>query len=178
MRCGFRIGFVAAFSPALRAGSLFLLGCCPLAIGVIGCGADGGSSEQPEVYELLATDADGLGLDIPAGASVRITATGEVNTNPDGPVIDCDLWTDADGIPDCQYVSDPESHGLPFMALIGTFDDGDYFLVGTEYEQMFSDAGQLRLEINDWVFVDNAGSFTVSVLITASSSPLSPSGSS
>ena len=121
---------------------------------------------KPSVYDFPATFEEGIVIDVAAGKNVRITATGEVSTNPDGPVLDCDLWTDADGIPDCHYViSDPLCHGLPFMALIGIYNDDEYFLVGTDFDSTFAAAGELRLEINDWVFTDNDGAFSVTVLI-------------
>lgn len=124
------------------------------------------SSTGAKVYELSAVYEDAIVFDVAAGKNVHITATGEVNTNPDGPVLDCDLWTDADGIPDCQYViSETNCHGLPFMALIGIYNDDEYFLVGTEFDSTFAEAGVMRLEINDWVFTDNDGAFTVTVLV-------------
>jgi len=124
-----------------------------------------GNEPEPDVYELLATDEAGITLNIDAGQRVQISATDSVNTNPEGPVEDCDLWTDADGIPDCSYVVDsPECRGLPFMALIGEIDSG-YFFVGTNFDSTFTDAAELTLLINDWVFSDNAGRFMVSVLI-------------
>jgi len=124
------------------------------------------SSGKPKVHELPATYEEGIAFDVAAGKNVHITATGEVNTNPDGPMIDCDLWTDADGIPDCSYViSETQCHGLPFMALIGIYDEDEYFLVGTEFDSTFAEAGRMRLEINDWAFTDNAGAFTVTVIV-------------
>ena len=119
----------------------------------------------PDVYELPATLDTSIVIDIEAGKTVEITATDSVNTNPDGPVVDCDLWTDADGIADCNYVTgSPECRGLPFMALLG-HRGTDYFLVGTSFDTTFSNAGQLELLINDWVFNDNAGKFRISVLV-------------
>ncbi len=141
---------------------------CALCVLSASCSEDEGpaSSGKPKIYELPATYEEGIAFDIAAGRNVHITATGEVSTNPDGPVIDCDLWTDADGIPDCNYViSNTECHGLPFMALIGIYDEDEYFLVGTDFDSTFAEAGQMRLEINDWVFTDNAGAFTVTVIV-------------
>ena len=139
-----------------------------LSTGLAACSDDEGSptGAEPAVFELPATYEDGIRFDIAEGKNVRITATGEVNTNPGGPVADCDIWTDADGIPDCSYViSEPLCHGLPFMALIGIFNGDEYFLVGADFDSTFSEAGEFWLEINDWDFADNAGAFTISVHI-------------
>jgi hypothetical protein len=151
-----------------RTGKWMISSLLVLFVGLSACSDDEGSptGPKPTVFEFPATYEDGILLDIAAGKNVRITATGEVNANPDGPVADCDLWTDADGIPDCNYViGEPLCHGLPFMALIGIFNDDEYFLVGTNFDSTFAEAGELWLEINDWDFTDNAGAFTVSVLI-------------
>jgi hypothetical protein len=144
----------------------YLLILILLSLVMIVCSKDSTSAEpEPEVYELSATDEAGIVLDIEANQRIRITATDSVNTNPDGLVEDCDLWTDANGIPDCSYVTDsPECRGLPFMALIGEFD-GEYFLVGADFDSTFAEAGELTLLINDWEFYDNAGQYMVSVLI-------------
>ncbi len=119
---------------------------------------------NPAIYELPATDADGITLSVTTGQVIEITTTGQVNTNPDGPVVDCDLWTDANGIETCIYVAESWCRGLPFMALIGFFDS-QYFLVGTSFQRTFTASGDLTLLINDLVFDDNDGKFTVSVLI-------------
>jgi hypothetical protein len=120
---------------------------------------------KPVVYELLATDEDGISISVKANQTVSITSTDSVNTNPGGPVVDCDLWTDADGILDCQYVTDdPLCRGLPFMALIGTCG-ADSFLIGTKFDSTFASACTLTFVVNDWVFTDNDGRFRVSVLL-------------
>ncbi|MBN1211442.1 MAG: hypothetical protein JXA92_02585 [candidate division Zixibacteria bacterium] len=139
-----------------------------LIIGFISCSDSSSPSSsnkpKPTVYELLATDEGDITIAIKAGQIIEITTTDSVNSNPDGLVVDCDLWTDADGIPDCQYVtSEPNCRNLPFMALIGTLDS-DYFLVGTSYCDTFTTDDTLTLCINDWVFYDNDGKFTISVL--------------
>lgn len=127
------------------------------------CDSSDENSPKPMVYELQATDENGIDIAIQAGDILHITVTGTVNTNPDGLVEDCDKWTDADGIPDCQYVTDNVNcRGLPFMALIG-FWDNQYFLVGTDYRHTFQTNGSLTLLINDWVYIDNDGKFTISV---------------
>ena len=123
------------------------------------------SKSKPKIYQLLATNAGGITLSIQANQTVEISATDSVNTNPGGPVQGCDLWTDANGLPNCSYVtSAPECRGLPFMALIGYFDSR-YFLVGTDFDSTFADGGPLQLLINDWVFTDNQGKFTITVLV-------------
>ena len=84
-------------------------------------------------------------------------------------VADCDYWTDANGIADCHYVDqNPDLHGLPFMALIGKFDN-NYFLVGTDYKNTFTSSGNLELSVNDWGGCgddsDNVGKFVITVQI-------------
>jgi hypothetical protein len=151
-----------------RPNPLMIAPLVALCLGLASCSGDEGSPSGPvpTVYDFPATYEDGILIIVAAGKNVRITTTGEVNTNPDGPAIDCNLWTDADGIPDCGYViSEPSCHGLPFMALIGIFNDDEYFLVGTDFDSTFAEAGELRLEINDLFFTDNEGAFTVSVVI-------------
>ena len=58
--------------------------------------------------------------------------------------------------------------GLPFMALIGKFDN-DYFLVGTSYKNTCNTAGNLELSVNDWGGCgddsDNVGKFVITVQI-------------
>ncbi|MBN2226233.1 MAG: hypothetical protein JW763_02595 [candidate division Zixibacteria bacterium] len=129
------------------------------------CSNDPASSKKkptPTVVELLATDENGLEIAFTDGQTIEISVTDTVSTNPNGLVEDCDLWTDADGIADCQYVtSAPECRGLPFMALIGK-TGSIYFLVGTSYSTTFTGDGTLTLEINDWEFYDNAGKFVIS----------------
>jgi hypothetical protein len=143
-----------------------LLACMWLAIAA--CSDDTSSPDaepKPTVYELLATNEQGISIDVAGGQRVHITATDSVNTNPAGTVLDCDLWTDADGITTCNYVwTDPNCRGLPFMALIGTCG-ADSFLVGTSFDSTFSGDCTLTLVVNDWVFYDNAGRFMVSVLV-------------
>lgn len=120
---------------------------------------------KPVVYELPATQATGPALAVKANQNVKITVTDSVSSNPGMYVPECDHWTDANGIADCDYViSAPECRGLPFMALLGNVED-DYFVVGTDFDSTFTDDVQLNLLINDWVFGDNAGKFTITVLI-------------
>lgn len=120
---------------------------------------------KPVVYELLATKGAGINVSVKANQRVEITATDSVSTNPNIYVPDCDKWTNADGIADCHYVTTaPECRGLPFMALLGNIDN-DYFVVGTDFDSTFTSDVQLKLVINDWVFGDNAGKFTVNVLL-------------
>lgn len=54
--------------------------------------------------------------------------------------------------------------GVPFMALTGIHNDDECSLVGTAFDGTFADAGDPVLEINDWVFTDNAGRFTIPAL--------------
>jgi hypothetical protein len=120
---------------------------------------------QPVVYQLPAVADTTITIAVKAGQTLQITATGTVCTNPGGPVADCDMWTDANGIPSCHYVNDAwQCRGLPFMALIGRrVGHHQYFLVGTDYMRDCDSDGELKLMVNDWVFGDNAGAFTISV---------------
>ena len=120
---------------------------------------------KPVVYELPATQSSGPALTVKANQNVKITVTDSVSSNPDMYVPECDHWTDANGIADCDYVvSAPECRGLPFMALLGNVET-DYFVVGTVFDSTFTDSVQLNLLINDWVFSDNDGKFRITVLI-------------
>ena len=123
------------------------------------------NGNQPDIDTILATDQTAIAVTVADGQRVQITVTDSVNSNPDGPVLDCDLWTNADGIPDCQYVtSETECRNLPFMALIGYMHD-EYFLIGVDFDSTFASGGELEIMINDWVFYDNYGRYIVSILI-------------
>jgi hypothetical protein len=120
-------------------------------------------------YDAVRSWCDPLIISLKADQTVTITVTDSVHTNPTGVVEDCDYWTDADGIADCHYVEQNELlHDLPFMALIGKFND-EYFLVGTYFEHTFTAEGQLELSVNDWGGCgdesDNDGQFVIKVLI-------------
>ena len=137
------------------------------------CRCSDSDSDEPEseVYEYLATRShcSPLIISIEAGQTVTINTTGTVVTHVNGTVEDCDMWTDANGIPNCHYVNErPELHNLPFMALIGMFDN-EYFLVGTSYIHTFTTAGNLELSVNDWGGCgddsDNDGTFSIRVLV-------------
>lgn len=139
----------------------------------VGCkeSEDDDPSSQPNVYEYesVRSHCDPLIIEVKANQTITITTTDSVITNINGSVADCDFWTDADGIPDCHYVDTrPDLHGLPFMALIGKFND-EYFLVGTSFTRTFTAAGNLELSVNDWGGCgddsDNTGKFVISVLI-------------
>lgn len=122
---------------------------------------------KPVVHELLATSAAGITVSVAANQTIEISTTDSVCTNPARPILfpDCDIWTDADGLPDCHYVTTyQECRGLPFMALIGSVEADEYFVVGTDFDSTFAGDVQLKLIINDWVYDDNAGKFTISVL--------------
>jgi len=152
-----------------RLSSVSVLILTAAALGALACSdttsSNGGGQQTPMVYELPATQETAIPVAVASGQRVEITTTGQVSTNPDGPVEGCDLWTDADGLPECMYVTySPECHGLPFMALIGRVD-ADYFLVGTAFDSTFAAACQLDLLVNDWVHADNDGTFTISVLV-------------
>jgi len=125
------------------------------------------TNPKPIVYQLPAPVDTTITLAVNAGQTLQITTTGSVCTNPGGPVVDCDIWTDANGIPDCHYVTSAwQCRDLPFMALIGhRVGSHRYFLVGTDYTYAGDDGDDCEIElmINDWVFFDNAGAFTVSV---------------
>ena len=122
---------------------------------------------EPEVFVLDAKQCDPITISVQANQTLKITTTDSVHTNIYGVVEDCDYWTDADGIFDCHYVEHiSELHGLPFMALIGNFDE-EWFLVGTDFERTFTTEGQFFLSVNDWGECgegsDNSGKFTISV---------------
>jgi len=121
---------------------------------------------KPVVYQLPAAVDSAITITVKAGQTLQITTTGNVCTNPGGPVADCDHWTDANGIPDCHYVTAAwQCRDLPFMALIGRrAGHHQYFLVGTDYAQDCDSDGEVELMVNDWVFGDNAGAFTISIL--------------
>jgi hypothetical protein len=133
--------------------------------------SDDPDTPQPTVYEYESVRSwcDPLIISVQANQKLTITTSDSVITNINGMVQDCDFWTDADGIADCHYVDqNPDLHGLPFMALIGKFDN-QYFLVGTYYQNTFTTSGNLELSVNDWGGCgddsDNVGIFVISVLI-------------
>ena len=118
-------------------------------------------------YDSKRSWCDPIIIAVKADQTLTITTKDSVITNPNGVVMDCDFWTDADGIPDCHYVDQVEDlHGLPFMALIGMFN-GEYFLVGTNYKHTFTSAGNLELSVNDFGIcgddADNVGTFVITV---------------
>ena len=136
-----------------------------------GCSDSDSIDPEPEVFEYTAvrSHCDPLIIPVKANQTVTVTTTGTVITNINGNVADCDKWTDANGIPDCHYVDAiADLHGLPFMALIGKFDN-EFFLVGTSYKHTFSIAGNLELSVNDWGGCnndsDNDGTFIITVLV-------------
>ena len=142
-----------------------------ISIILYGCSDSDPIDPEPEVYEYAAvrSHCDPLIISIKANKKVTITTTGSVITNINGNVADCDIWTDANGIPGCHYINEiPELHDLPFMALIGMFDN-EYFLVGTSYKHTFTSTGNLELSVNDWGGCnndsDNDGTFIITVLI-------------
>jgi hypothetical protein len=128
-----------------------------------------GTQPTVYIYESVRSYCDPLIISVQANQTVNITTTDSVITNINGMVADCDYWTDANGIADCHYIDEnPDLHGLPFMALIGKFND-QYFLVGTSYTNTFNSSGNLELSVNDWGGCgddsDNVGKFVISVLI-------------
>lgn len=136
---------------------------------LISCSDD--DDDEPnndEVYVLDAKQCDPVEITIVADQIITLTTTDSVITNPSGSVVDCDYWTDADGIETCNYViNQPLLHGLPFMALIGNFNDGDWFWCGKDFDTSFATAGTLYLKVNDWgdcdVGSDNEGQFVITV---------------
>ena len=149
--------------------SLFLV--IGIAVFLSGCSKEDSDDPQTRTYEYQAirSHCDPLILSIQAIQTVTITTTDSVITNISGHVVDCDFWTDANGIPDCHYMNEqPDLHNLPFMALIGKIGD-DYFLVGTYYKHTFTSNGNLELSVNDWGGCgddsDNEGKFIITVLI-------------
>lgn len=146
-----------------------LLACVALILVLANCSDDDTtkSTTNTKTYTYDATACDPLVITVAANQSIMITATDSVHTNPSGTVDGCDLWTDADGLPDCEYVGTvSEIHNLSFMALIGNFD-GEWFLVGKNFDTTFTTAGELSLQVNDWgpcaENSDNAGQFVITV---------------
>lgn len=148
--------------------TILLLGLLLLALA--GCDDDKPNNSLPDnvyIFPAVNSHCTPLTFAISAGQTVTITTTDSVITNPTGSVADCDFWTDADGIPDCHYVSErSELHDLPFMALIGEFN-GEYFLVGVDFTRSFAEDGDLNLTVNDWGGCgddsDNEGRFVITV---------------
>lgn len=70
-------------------------------IALSGCSDDSSSptsaDPKPTIYAIPATVDTSITLSFKANQQIQIVTTDSVNTNPDGPVVDCDLWTDADG---------------------------------------------------------------------------------
>jgi len=110
-----------------------------------------------------ADNISGEFIQIPGSTKIKITVEGQVHTNPGGTVLSCDVWTDPTGIDDCVYNGRGDLHGLNFMALIGKFDEGDWFPIGGYCEKVFPHNGYLQLKVNDFIYQDNAGSFTVKI---------------
>jgi hypothetical protein len=96
------------------------------------------------------------GIDIPAGATVTITGSGGVRFGTggtyDGPAGGC---------------SDPGIYpGTRCHALIGKIGAGSPFTIGASLSFVAGSGGRLYLGINDSMYTDNGGSFTVTVTIT------------
>jgi hypothetical protein len=148
---------------------LFLLLClCLCAILGLNCDDEATNSEpEPETYTLDATHCTPLEITVVANETISLTVTDSVHTNPGGVVVECDFWTDADGIPTCPYVGTvSELNNLPFMALVGSFDT-EWFVVGTSFDTVLTEADTLMLKVNDWgpcaELSDNAGQFVITV---------------
>jgi hypothetical protein len=121
---------------------------------------EGTSSNR--TYYLDAKNANGIRIFISKGD--RITASGSVHTNPNGTVPKCDVWTGSEGIKDCDYIDKySELQSNPFMALIGELNGEPSFPIGEEHEHGNNPPGILVLKVNDWVYEDNKGSFTITV---------------
>lgn len=116
------------------------------------------STSKSEAHTLQAVNPEGIKLFVSKGETLTIEASGEVHTNPKGTVPECDILAEPNGLPRCHY----NTHGLPFMALIGEFNGIPEF-IGSKKTMVFHTNGTFLLKINDWDYRDNAGSFEISV---------------
>lgn len=106
------------------------------------------------------------GIVVKGGITISATGTFNCDAIPDDP----NTW------PDCVNTYGPNgltgssangafdfvAPGLPMYSLVGRFGDGDPFFVGEGPTTVLGD-GVLYLAINDNVFTDNDGGFTVTV---------------
>jgi len=121
------------------------------------------NAESVESYVLSSRNSSGLKISVKSGDQIVIKSSGNVNTHPNGSVLDCDIWTDPDGIKNCVYVDRISSlNGLPFMALVGNFN-GDNFYVGKNFNKKFTSDGTLTLKVNDWLYNDNVGDLSIDI---------------
>jgi hypothetical protein len=95
------------------------------------------TSPKFETLILSAKSSSGRTLTVSQGETLKITASGSVNTRQDGGTIeDCDISTGPDGLENCHYTNEkPELHGLAFMGLIGEFN-GRRELIGSYKEKV------------------------------------------
>ena len=165
----FYIGYGTSFVAA-NAGRLFL--------GVNDGGADFGdnsgawtatiavstapANHPPTVFTVAGrTYWSDTAVDVPAGATVEITATGIISigigSSPVGP----------EGYPGCvDPLGSSPAPGLTCVALIGRIGDGAPFEVGTGTRFTAASGGRLYLMINDGWLVDNGGSWTATIVVT------------
>ncbi|MGB5959075.1 MAG: hypothetical protein WBG73_00340 [Coleofasciculaceae cyanobacterium] len=72
------------------------------------------SSPSTKKYTILANDSTGITLPVSQGDTLKITASGDVHTNKNGNVTDCDVWATPEGLPKCRYTKENSSlSGLP-----------------------------------------------------------------
>jgi hypothetical protein len=106
------------------------------------------------------------GLYLIAGDTVRLTATGTVNTLP--PASGNNASPDGNPFPctaDCLL---PSAH---FGALIGRIGEhGPWFFVGSSLTFFANETGMLYLAVNDTIHSNNIGQFTVGTRVTANAS--------
>jgi serine/threonine-protein kinase len=139
-----------------------------------GDGDDGGGSGSSDAVEVTVPGNEAFtdtGIDVPAGATVRITSSGTVihdlTTDPtlaSGPDGDADR-------PDLQQFNVPELPDADHSGLIGKIgQSGAPFEVGSELELTDAPAGRLILGINDVGVFNNGGQFDVRVTVTPAGS--------
>ena len=97
------------------------------------------------------------GLDLTAGSSVNITTSGVIK------IAGSDPGKTPAGDPNCRAPADAVAPGLTCSSLIGRIGNGAPFQVGTGTSFSAPTAGRLYLGVNDNVFGDNSGSWTVRI---------------
>lgn len=100
------------------------------------------------------------GMDISKGASISIIATGTIF------IAGSDPGKSPDGDPTCTADSSYTAPGLACWALIGTIANGTPFLVGSTKGLVAHVSGRLFLGVNDNVFGDNDGEWSVTLQVT------------
>jgi hypothetical protein len=100
------------------------------------------------------------GLDLNQGDQVTITASGTIK------IAGSDPGKTPAGVPGCIESEKGLAPGLTCVALIGRIGDGAPFEVGTGISFLVDNPGRLYLGVNDSVFEDNSGSWTVDITVS------------